>query len=81
MKKLKKFIVNENAYVLSPEEMRMISGGSDVTCREGGCYVINTHYYGYCIHYNGSCACELDDGRIIQPKNSSNNACIISASN
>lgn len=79
MKKLKKFIVNENAYVLSPEEMRMISGGGSVKCREGGCYVVNTNYYGYCIEYSGSCACKLDDGRVIQATNPANNACIISA--
>ena len=82
MKKFKKFIVNENAYVLSPEEMRMISGGSNVKCREGGCYKIGTNdkdHQGYCIQYNNSRACKLNNGEIVKPKYDINNACIESA--
>ena len=62
MKKIRRFSVNENAFVLSAEEMRHICGGDgDLTCRTGECeaYVDGEGpYSGHCVKYNDSiCAC------------------------
>lgn len=62
MKKIRRFSVNENAFVLSPEEMRHICGGdSDLNCRSGECEVHivgESPFSGYCVKYTDSiCAC------------------------
>lgn len=80
MRKIKKFSVNENAFVLSPEEMRMISGGNRSNpCRVGGCYVYlianpSIRYYGTCIEYGDGCYCQLSDGRKVTA-DQENNKC------
>lgn len=62
MKKIRRFSVNENAFVLSPEEMRHICGGdSGLKCRSGACeaYVGDDGPFGgQCVKYTDAiCAC------------------------
>ncbi len=86
MRKLKKFLISENAITLSPEEMRQISGGTgSVECKTGNaCYVYyvkpasltGEHKYGSCVPYNNSCGCQLSDGSIIAPEDPKLNGCI-----
>ena len=87
MRKIKKFSVNENAFVLSPEEMRMISGGGSVKCREGGCRVyiyspsdptkVVKYEDGYCAPHNNSCECYAS-GNYYSASDGRPNACILS---
>ena len=89
MRKLKKFLISENASTLSPEEMRQISGGTgDVECKATACYhyyvkkaasLTGEHKYGSCVPYNGSCGCQFSDGSIIVPEDPKLNGCIKSS--
>ena len=71
MRKIKRFTINESGFMLSPEEMRRINGGSNLGCSSEVCYVYDAETdefidKGYCGggYYEGYavCACITPSG-------------------
>jgi len=89
MRKIRKFSVNENGFLLSPEEMRRISGGTtNGECDYGtscDAYVysynpvtgerkLDGHYTGNCdVDKSGNCGCKTSSGHY---NGTSTNECI-----
>lgn len=89
MRKIRKFSVNENGFLLSPEEMRRINGGASGECDYGaGCEAEVYNYYpltgkrefvgkysGTCNVESGSCGCKTSVGFYTPINTKTSNGC------